>query len=151
MPKSSGSRRVRSLPIVPFLASPIFDRPLRVLGMLLTLSALLGASLLVSGPAAADAGQESYPSPSALEFPPHSRGAVPTAKAALGTKGRVLEVRRGPGSTYAAAARRSCGPQVLRDSVYVVVHPVGVTCSACDLHAYVVKFEVGGWKIWTVY
>jgi hypothetical protein len=86
-----------------------------------------------------------------LERPADPHGAIPTAKAALGAKGRVLEVRRGPGSTYAASAKRACGVEVLRDSVYVVVHPIGITCAACNLHAYVVKFREGEWKVWTTY
>lgn len=63
----------------------------------------------------------------------------------------MLEVRRGPGSTYAAAVKRECGVEILRDSVYVVVHPVGMICAACDLHAYVVKLREGPWKVWTAY
>jgi hypothetical protein len=35
--------------------------------------------------------------------------------------------------------------------VYVVVHPIGMTCAACDLHAYVVKLRDGPWKVWTAY
>ncbi|MBS1888945.1 MAG: hypothetical protein JSU06_17345 [Actinobacteria bacterium] len=91
------------------------------------------------------------PSVSALERPVNPRGAIPTAKAALGSPGRVLEVTRGPGSTYAGPVRRSCGAAVLRDSIYVVVHPLGQTCSACNLHAYVIKFRHGAWKVWTAY
>ena len=91
------------------------------------------------------------PGPTSLERPPYTRGAVPAAKASLGSDGRVLEVSRGPGSTYATTARRACGVKVLRDSVYVVVHPLGITCSACNLHAYVVKFREGTWKVWAAY
>lgn len=95
--------------------------------------------------------QISCPQASALERPSQPRGAIPAAKEALGSKGRVLEVKRGPRSTYAAVAKRECGSEVLRDSIYVVVHPVGMTCSACNLHAYVVKFRDGPWKVWTAY
>lgn len=112
------------------------------------------AVVLVSShaaPALARASSSLCPEVSALHRPGHPRGAIPAAKAALGGRGRVLEVRRGPGSTYAAAAKRECGAEVLRDSVYVVVHPVGMTCAACDLHAYVVKPREGPWKVWTAY
>lgn len=94
---------------------------------------------------------ESCPDATALERPANPRGAIPATKAALGSDGRVFEVRRSPGSTYAGAAMRSCGAEVLRDSVYLVVHPIGMTCSACNLHAYVVKFRKGVWKVWTAF
>lgn len=112
---------------------------------------LVGSSERLRRPAPAMAGGEACPDATALERPANPRGAIPAAKAALGSKGRVLEVGRGPGSTYAAAAKRSCGVEVLRDSAYVVVHPVGRTCSACNLHAYVVKFRGGVWKVWTAF
>ena len=114
-------------------------------------SALVVLFLGSSTKAMAVIGRGSCPATAALERPVNPRGAIPTAKAALGSKGRVLEVRRGPGSTYAGPATRACGVRVLRDSVYVVVHPIGITCSACNLHAYVVKFRAGGWKVWTAY
>lgn len=69
--------------------------------------------------------------------PANPRGAIPVAREALGA--------------YATSAKRSCGVEVLHDSVYVVVHPIGMTCSACNIHAYVVKFREGGWKVWTAY
>jgi hypothetical protein len=112
---------------------------------------LEGSSERVELPSLAAARTESCPDAAALERPADPHGAIPSAKAALGAKGRVLEVRRGPGSTYAASAKRACGAEVLRDSAYVVVHPRGVTCSACNLHAYVVKFREGDWKVWTAY
>ncbi|MBS1862893.1 MAG: hypothetical protein JSS68_14415 [Actinobacteria bacterium] len=63
----------------------------------------------------------------------------------------MLEVRRGPHSTYAAPVRRACGPAVLGLSIYVDVHPVGMRCSACNLHAYVVRYKTGRWEVWTAY
>lgn len=93
----------------------------------------------------------SCPEASSLVRPQNPRGAIPAAKEALGVEGRVLEVKRGPRSTYAAAAKRACGVEVLRDSIYVVVHPVGMVCAACNLHAYVVKYSEGLWKVWTAY
>jgi hypothetical protein len=93
----------------------------------------------------------SCPAAATLERPVNTRGAIPAAKAALGSAGRVLEVKRGPGSTYAAAAKQACGVEVLRDSIYVVVHPVGRTCSACNLHAYVVKLREEAWKVWIAF
>ena len=66
-------------------------------------------------------------------------------------RGRVLEVKRGPRSDYAAIVKRDCGVEVLRKSIYVVVHPVGYTCSACNLHAYVVKYREGPWEVFTAY
>lgn len=91
------------------------------------------------------------PDPSALIRPKNPRGAIPAAKDALGVPGRVIEVKRGPHSTYAAAAKRECGVEVLRKSIYVNVHPIGYQCSACNLHAYVVKFRGGPWEVWTAY
>ena len=115
----------------------------------LTVLALLAFSLILTAtPAEA---KISCPEAPTLERPKNPRGAIPAAKEALGVKGRVLEVKRGPHSTYAASVRRACGVRVLRDSVYVVVHPVGMVCSACNLHAYVVKLREGPWKVWTAY
>lgn len=102
-------------------------------------------------PTPAVAAKNLCPDASALEYPANPRGAIPKAKEALGTKGHVLELERGPGSTYAAAVKRACGVEVLRDSIYVVVHPVGVICSACNLHAYAVKFREGAWQVWTAH
>ena len=116
------------------------------------LPAILGLSVAaapLAGPAPSNAAGVTCPEVSAVERPPYPRGAVPAAKAALGGPGHVTEVARGP--TYAASARRACGTTVLRDSVYVVVHPAGQTCAACDLHSYVVKFKSGGWKVWIAY
>lgn len=115
---------------------------------------LLGLSMiaaLLESPTRSHAATVSCPEASAIERPSNLRGAIPTAKAALGGPGRVTEVAPGPGSTYAASARRACGTIVLRDSVYVVVHPVGQTCAACDLHSYVVRFRSGEWKVWIAY
>lgn len=86
-----------------------------------------------------------------LVRPTHPRGAIPAAKRALGSPGRVLEVRRGPHSTYAGPVRRACGTPTLRLSIYVEVHPIGLRCSACNLHAYVVEYETGRWEVWTAY
>jgi hypothetical protein len=124
------------------------------LGFGICVVAFLGLSIVtavVGNPARSHATGAPCPDASAIERPPYPRGAVPAAKAALGGPGRVTEVRRGPGSTYAASAKRVCGATVLRDSVYVVVHPVGQTCAACDLHSYVVRFKSGGWKVWIAY
>jgi hypothetical protein len=112
---------------------------------------LEGSSERIELPSLAAARAESCPDVTALERPADPHGAIPAAKAALGTRGSVLEVGRGPGSTYAASVKRACGVDVLRDSAYVVVHPIGMTCSACNLHAYVVKFREGEWKVWIAY
>jgi hypothetical protein len=129
--------------------------PRRTLALTIAVSAVSAAIVAASvwRPASAMAvvDQELCPDVSALEYPANTRGAIPAAKEALGTRGRVLEVGRVPGSTYATAVKRACGVEVLRDSVYVVVHPVGMTCSACNLHAYLVKFREGEWKVWTAY
>ena|GEM_PF-6382488 len=113
----------------------------------------LGFALLflgvVNGAQAAVPGK--CPDPSELIRPANPRGAIPAAKEALETKGRVLEVRRGPKSTYAATVKRDCGVQVLRKSIYVVVHPVGYHCSACNLHAYVVRYRRGPWEVFAGY
>jgi hypothetical protein len=109
---------------------------------LLSLGVVTGAHAAVSG---------ECPDPSELIRPANPRGAIPTAKEALGMKGRVLEVKRGPRSTYAATVKRDCGVQVLRKSIYVVVHPVGYHCSACNLHAYLVKYRRGPWEVFAAY
>lgn len=67
------------------------------------------ASPLVDAQASA-----SCPNPSALERPANPRGAIPAAKELVGARTRVLEVKRGPRSTYAALAKRECGVKVLR-------------------------------------
>ena len=132
---------------------PVPRRTLALIIAVLAVSiAIVAASVWRPAPVlAVTAGQESCPDILALEYPANPRGAIPAVKEALATRGRVLEVRRGPGSTYSASAKRACGIRILRDSVYVVVHPIGITCSACNLHAYVVKFREGGWKVWTAY
>lgn len=131
------------------------QRGTRATGIATVLICVLAATLLATHPSPALAREpssaSSCPEASALLRPEHLRGAIPAAKEALGSPGRVLEVKRGPRSTYAAPAKRLCGVAVLRDSVYVVVHPIGMTCSACNLHAYVVKYDEGPWKVWTAY
>jgi hypothetical protein len=123
--------------------------PRRTLALVIAVSAV--ATALVWRPAPSVAGQDSCPDATAIEYPANPKGAIPAVKEALETRGRVLEVGRGPGSTYAASVKRACGVDVLRDSAYVVVHPIGMTCSACNLHAYVVKFREGEWKVWIAY
>jgi len=127
-----------------------WDKPRFGVGIVVLLALSIFAAFL-GRPTRSHAAGVSCPEASAIERPPHPRGAVPAAKAVLGGPGRVTEVTRGPGSTYAGSARRACGATVLRDSVYVVVHPVGKTCAACDLHSYVVKFKSGEWKVWIAY
>jgi hypothetical protein len=120
----------------------------RAFGLLALGFALLSLGV-VNGAHAAGSG--SCPDPSELIRPANPRGAIPAAKEALETKGRVLEVKRGPKSTYAASVKRDCGVQVLGKSIYVVVHPVGYHCSACNLHAYVVKYHDGPWEVFAGY
>jgi hypothetical protein len=119
-----------------------------VLGMLALGLVLLSPSAAVSANAAPSG---ECPDPSELIRPANPRGAIPAAKEALGMQGRVLEVKRGPKSTYAATVKRDCGVQVLRKSIYVVVHPVGYHCLACNLHAYVVKYRDGPWEVFAGY
>ena len=109
------------------------------------------ALLLVGPPASSSAVAEPCPDPEALVRPANPRGAIPAAKDALGLPGRVLEVKRGPRSTYASIVKRDCGVEVLRKSIYVVVHPIGYRCSACNLHAYVVKYREGPWEVFRGY
>jgi hypothetical protein len=125
-------------------------RPTKACIGLLAVLALFTLSLIMAA-APAPARQDACPTASGLERPANIRGAIPAAKEALGSKGRVLEVERGPGSTYADVVKRACGVEILRDSIYVVAHPVGVVCSACNLHAYVVKLREGPWRVWTAY
>lgn len=81
----------------------------------------------------------------------HPRGAIPAAKEAYGSPTRVLEVKRGSRSGYAPSARAECGRAVVRKSVYVVVHPIGIRCAACNLHAFVVHYRSGQWRVWEGY
>jgi len=115
-------------------------------------SLLLLAALAVAGAADAQGSRGgSCPKASQLVSIESPRGAIPAAKKALGARGRVLEVKRGKRSPYAAPARRQCGAAVLGKSVYVVVHPIGQRCSACNLHAFVVRYRSGRWRVWTGY
>lgn len=97
------------------------------------------AEPLVDGQASA-----ACPDPAAIERPPNPRGAIPAAKELVGSETRVLEVKRGPRSTYAALANHDCGVKVLRKSVYVNLHPVGVKCVSCNSQLYVVAVVRGG-------
>ena len=36
-------------------------------------------------------------------------------------------------------------------SVYVDVHPRGQVCSACDVHAFVVRYQTGRYRVWEAY
>ncbi|MBS1879925.1 MAG: hypothetical protein JST31_10450 [Actinobacteria bacterium] len=117
----------------------------------LALAASVAGAAAAPAPAPSPAASPRCPNPGELLLPSNPRGAIPAAKAALGSPGRVLEVRRGPGSTYAAAVKRVCGAAVLRKSVYVNVHPLGMRCSACNLHAYVVQYDNRRWEVWTAY
>ncbi len=60
---------------------------------------------------------------------------------------RGLHGQSGPVSQ----AKGQCGTEVVRKSVYVQVHPIGMRCAACDLHAFLVHFRNGPWKIWTAF
>lgn len=118
----------------------------------LVLGLVASVALLAEGAAAPSAGAaQTCPDPAELERPSNPRGAIPAAKEALGIPGRVLEVKRGPRSDYASIVKRDCGIEVLRKSIYVVVHPKGYRCSACNLHAYVVKFRSGPWEVFAGY
>ncbi|MBS1676439.1 MAG: hypothetical protein JST08_03550 [Actinobacteria bacterium] len=131
---------------------PVRQRRLLVLPA--TCAAAAIAAVLTAGASSAPAAAEKEircPAPSTLVRPADPRGAIPAAKDALGSPGRVLEVRRGPHSTYAGPVRRACGQEVLDLSIYVNVHPIGMRCSACNLHAYVVRHRTGRWEVWTAY
>jgi hypothetical protein len=91
------------------------------------------------------------PDPSDLERPANPRGAIPAAKEAVGGHTRVLEVKRGPRSTYAELAKRDCGVEVLRNSVYVTLHPIGVRCVSCNSQLFLVKYRGGAWEVWGSY
>ena len=52
---------------------------------------------------------------------------------------------------YAPSARRVCGAAVVKLSVYVDVHPHGQVCSACDVHAFVVRYRAGRYRVWEAY
>ncbi len=91
------------------------------------------------------------PGSSDLERPANPRGAIPTAKEVVGTRTRVLEVKRGPRSTYAELAKRDCGVEVLRKSIYVNLHPIGVKCVSCNSQLFLVKYRDGPWEVWGSY
>jgi hypothetical protein len=118
----------------------------------LVASLLVGAIIVASaGAAGSGAGAVDCPT-GTLTYPTNPRGAILAAKTySFGDGGRVTTVSRGDGSLYAASARKACGEKVLKDSVYVQVHPIGVRCSACDAHLYLVKSKSTAWKVWISY
>lgn len=91
------------------------------------------------------------PSPGALERPANPRGAIPVAKEVVGSPTRVLEVKRGPRSTYATLASRDCGVEVLRKSIYINLHPVGASCVSCNSQLFLAKYRNGPWEVWASY
>ena len=92
------------------------------------------------------------PIASELERVANPRAAIPAAKAATsGRNTRVIEVKRGSRSTYAASAKRLCGIKVLRKSIYVRLHPVGTRCASCDSRVFMIKYREGPWKLWTYF
>ncbi|OJU84287.1 MAG: hypothetical protein BGO11_02160 [Solirubrobacterales bacterium 70-9] len=123
--------------------------------LITSLVASLSLGAFFAGPvgaAGSEAGAVECPDGATLGYPANPRGAIPAAKAySFGEKGRVTVVGRGIGSTYAAAVRRACGQTVLKDSAYVQVHPIGVRCSACDAHLYLVRPKGAAWKVWISY
>jgi hypothetical protein len=120
---------------------------------LVLVAVCFGAVALSASPAASTAAAAgSCPNSDQLIKPKNPRGAIPAAKSySYGSKGQVTTVKRGPHSLYAASARQQCGADVLQKSIYVVVHPTGEKCAACDAHVYVVKFRGGPWRVWTSY
>jgi hypothetical protein len=111
--------------------------------------AMAALALIAVGAASAASQSTTCPQAWQLERPARLRGAIPAAKRVTGGKVRVLELKRGPRSTYAASARRLCGSSVLRKSVYVRLHPVGMRCASCDSRLYMVKNRESGWELWT--
>jgi hypothetical protein len=100
---------------------------------------------------AATSGTE-CPDASDLERVANPRAAIPAAKAATpGKNERALEATRGPRSSYAAAAKQLCGVEVLRKSLYVRLHPVGIRCASCDIRVFMIKYRSGPWEIWTTF
>lgn len=82
------------------------------------------------------------------------REAVPAVKRIVhlaGRRGVVRKLTRGNQSEYAPSARRVCGAAVVKLSVYVDVHPHGQVCSACDVHAFVVRYRAGRYRVWEAY
>ena len=80
--------------------------------------------------------------------------AVPSAMRASGlseSTGDVVILARGDYADFAPVARRACGPQVVKLSVYVRIHPRGVTCSACDARDYVVRYRTGRYRVWQTF
>ena len=128
-----------------------FDRRLAVIAVCCSLLPLVALSAAGTAGAQSRSRGDSCPEPSKLVWIKKPRGAIPAAKKALGAPGRVLEVRRGKRSPYAPPARRECGGAVVGKSVYVVLHPIGQRCSACNLHAFVVRYRSGRWRVWTGY
>ena len=86
-----------------------------------------------------------------LERATNPRGAIPAAKEVVGSRTRALEVKRGPRSTYAELAKRDCGLEVLRKSIYVNLHPIGAKCVSCNSQLFLVKYPNGPWEVWGSY
>jgi hypothetical protein len=128
-----------------------FDRRVAAIAVCCSLPALAAISAAGTAGAQSRSRADSCPEPSKLVWIQRPRVAIPAAKKALRARGRVLQVRRGKRSPYAPQARRKCGAAVVRKSVYVVVHPIGRRCSACNLHAFVVRYRSGRRVVWTAY
>lgn len=122
------------------------------LGALLGLVALIVFAGAMPAAELRAATRSSCPVASELERVANPRSAIPAAKTATsGNNTRALEVKRGPQSDYAASARRLCGVEVLRKSVYVRLHPIGVRCASCDSRVFMIKYREGSWELWTYF
>jgi hypothetical protein len=120
----------------------------------------VGGGIIVSDGAQTNAagglGIDGRPCPvaSQLRHIAHLHQAVPAAKRfahLTGRRGVIRELTHGNRSDYAPTARRVCGAEVVKLSVYVDVHPRGQICSACDLHAFVVRNQAGHYRVWEAY
>jgi hypothetical protein len=94
------------------------------------------------------------PRASQLAYIHNVKDAVPAAESAdhlAPNRALIRELKRGDRSIYAEPAARACGRAVVHLSVYVQVHRRGINCRACDLHAFVVRYRTGRYRVWEAY
>jgi hypothetical protein len=116
-----------------------------------TVCGLVVAACLAAGwGKLATVGRKPCPNAASLQPIAHPADAVPAARAATQMqKADVLSAGRGAGSFYADSAARVCGKAVVNASAYIVLHPHGMRCSACNVHVYVVR-SGGAYRAWLV-
>jgi hypothetical protein len=107
------------------------------------------ACLAVAKSSTAD--HQPCPNASALLPIAHPADAVPAARLASGMRNAdVLSAGPGAGSFFAASAARVCSKAVVNASAYIVLHPHGMRCAACNVHVYVVRTSSTKYRAWLI-